>query len=76
MVILCIERAKYPYFFDMQALIPQKREVPKKYQSLMNKTKKQEDSDEDDMPVDTEMDNEQSAFVHMRESIKSLILEL
>lgn len=74
-VFLCLERAKYPYFFDMQSLIPQKREVPKKYQSLMNKAKKQEDSD-DDMPIDTEMDNEQSAFVHMRESIKSLILEL
>lgn len=73
LVQLCIQKTIYPEFFDIETLAPSKREYRQKFR-FGNKSKKESD-DEDEMDV-ADMSTEQSAFIHMRDEMKYLILEI
>lgn len=73
---ICIQKAKYPYFFDAQTKIPLKESSTDKYR-YRNGTDKdggnEDEVEDDDMEIN--MTTEETNFVYMRQAIKSLILE-
>lgn len=71
-VEICIQKTIYPEFFDIETMIPNKRQYRQKFKFTKNPREKVEE-DED---VILDMSDEQSAFVHVRNELKLLILEV
>lgn len=73
---ICIQKAKYPYFFDAQTKVPLKEPSTDKYRYRNGSDKgDKQDSEPEDEDMDINMTTEETNFVFMRQAIKTLIFE-